>query len=105
MVALAFKPNPEGKPYVCHLDDDKTNSHVDNLMWGTATDNMRHMVEHGRAMFGELGALAKVSEGEVRVIREVYANERVSQMELARAFGIDQTSVSDIVLKKTWRHL
>ena len=48
LVAEAFVPNPNNLPIVRHLDDNPKNNHVDNLAWGTQTDNMRDCVKHGR---------------------------------------------------------
>lgn len=40
-------PRPEG--LVCrHLDGDPTNNHVENLQWGTMSENGHDMVKHGR---------------------------------------------------------
>lgn len=38
-VALAFIPNPEHKPEVHHIDKDKRNNCVENLMWVTRKEH------------------------------------------------------------------
>lgn len=43
LVALAYIPNPESKPCVCHKDNNPLNNHVDNLYWGTQAENMSQM--------------------------------------------------------------
>ncbi|MCB1288289.1 MAG: NUMOD4 motif-containing HNH endonuclease [Mycobacterium sp.] len=39
-------PAPEGH-IACHWDDDKTNNHLDNLRWGTYSDNARDTLRNG----------------------------------------------------------
>ena len=41
LVSLAWVPNPEGKKYVCHGKDDRTDFRIENLKWGTHSENMR----------------------------------------------------------------
>lgn len=42
LTAIAFIPNPNNLPEVNHLDENKTNSNVDNLEWCTGKYNMNY---------------------------------------------------------------
>lgn len=48
-VAKAFIPNPNNYPIVRHLNDDPNDNSVRNLAWGTQSDNICDMLNHGRA--------------------------------------------------------
>lgn len=48
LVALAFIPNPENKPFVNHIDNDASNNNVQNLEWVTHSENMIHAEKQGR---------------------------------------------------------
>ena len=59
LVADGFIPNPEGKPYVDHINTDKSNNCVENLRWVTAKENAgneltrKHMSEKHADIRGE----------------------------------------------------
>lgn len=48
LVAEAFIPNPENKPYVNHIDNNGENNSVSNLEWCTHSENMLHSHKQGR---------------------------------------------------------
>lgn len=48
LVALAFLPNPENKPFVNHKDGVKSNCVLSNLEWATVSENTQHYYDHLR---------------------------------------------------------
>lgn len=46
-VAEAYIPNPNNYPIVMHLDNDKTNNCVENLKWGTISENTKQAFDDG----------------------------------------------------------
>ena len=54
---------------------------------------------------GERNGHAKLTEELVRGVRAAYAAGGVTQRELAAHFGVSQMTVSDLVTRRTWKHV
>ena len=43
LLGLAFIPNPENKPCIDHIDENKSNNHLSNLRWATYAENQQNI--------------------------------------------------------------
>lgn len=89
LVALAYIPNPNDLPIVCHKDNNPTNNHVDNLYWGTQSDNMKQMVLDGRQR------KSKIAKHKPTVLK--LHNQGFSVKEIVSTIGISDTSVRRLI--------
>lgn len=48
VVAIAFIPNPQNKPEINHIDNNRLNNRVDNLEWVTHEENVKWCAIQGR---------------------------------------------------------
>ena len=56
-------------------------------------------------MVGENHACAKLSNSDVFEIRRIYAIGETTQCQLSNKFGVPQTQISNIILRKSWSHI
>ena len=106
LVAIAFIPNPEGKPEVNHIDGNKANFQISNLEWVTRSENEKHSLRIGLRVLpvsrGENHARAKVTEAQVRAARETYDRGGVSVAAIARGLGLCWNSTRALLSGKNW---
>lgn len=85
LVAQAFLPNPENKPFVNHINGKKDDPRLVNLNWSTNKENAQHAVETG---------LNKSGKG---VIQYDMNNNKIaeykSQSEASRKTGINRSRI------------
>ena len=93
LVAQAFIPNPEGKPFINHIDGNKTNNRVENLEWVIKEENERHARKTG--LHDEDMKKRRIS---IIAINATGQTERFESMaEASKALGINQGNISKAI--------
>lgn len=108
LMRIFVGPCPAGHE-VCHRDDDKTNNSLDNLYYGTHSQNIRDAVRNGHMKQGrgEKNPAAKLTTEKVRVLKARAAQgfKRGDQGRYAREIGISQQQLCDILKGRSWTHV
>lgn len=104
LVALVFiGPPPDGHG-VRHLDGDRSNPRLSNLVYSTQKVNLADRLIHGTHNRGERHAMAKIVEADVLEIRRRAAlGER--HADIGHDYDLTQSGVWRIVRRKTWPHI
>ncbi len=89
---------------VCHHCDNRICINPTHLFLGTVKDNADDMVAKGRSNRGEKNYNAKLSEKDVLDIRRALS-AGYAMRELALRYGVLTSSIKNIAIGKSWRHL
>lgn len=107
---------------VLHRCDTPACVNPEHLFLGTHTDNMADMVQKRRQyrtaprpsipgattgsvwIRGSKNGNARLTDEKVVELRALHG-EGWTQRELAERFGMDQTTISDVARRKTWKHI
>jgi hypothetical protein len=88
---------------VCHQCDVRACVNPEHLFLGTAADNVADMRVKGRCRLGERHGSAKLTLAQVQEIKVLLGEERMYMSEIARQFGVSQTTIRAIRTGKTWK--
>lgn len=122
LVALAFLPNPNKKPFVNHIDGNKLNNSLSNLEWCTVQENNAHARLTGlhkqaaghkikyqskatkAIALANLKDKSKLTPEQVRYVRKVFVkrSKEFSATALAKQFGTSVAAMCKIVNRQTY---
>lgn len=119
---LTYGDIPKGL-CVCHHCDNKPCCRPDHLFLGTIADNNKDMVKKGRCKSrglpgrkintinlprGEKHHNSKLTNNQIKQIRQKYADSKIHKGNLAKQYGITYSTLWRICTKKpsrTWKHI
>jgi len=109
LVAAAFiGPRPPGLD-VRHGPAGTGDDSAQNLSYGTRAQNEQDKKRDGtfihRSLSGEEHGMAKLTEQDVRFIRQRLADRSATQVALAAEYGVTQANISLIKTRKKWNHV
>lgn len=100
---LTGNPLPDDKNG-CHACDNRLCVRPSHIFPGTQQENMDDAKAKGRVHRGENVHTSKLSEDDVRQIRERYVPFVCTQQMLADEFGVDRSMIGYITRGKNWSH-
>ena len=97
LVLLTYVGNPPDGYECRHLDGNPTNNQLDNLCWGTSSENGADRTLHGTAS-------KKLTIPIVKLIKDLF-NRGFSNYELAHIFNVARCTINRIRLGHIWKNI
>jgi hypothetical protein len=100
---LAYGAIPD-QMHVCHKCDVRACCNPSHLFVGTPADNQRDCAQKKRKPHGVNHGRSVLDDDKVRQIRRLHADGHTMKA-IGLQFGIDNTTVKQVVSRRTWRHV
>lgn len=106
LVAYAFIPNPNNYPVAMHKNNIKTDNRVENLKWGTHSDNSKDAHKDGLVNYKPLRCRINMGDFTNKKLtkKQVIAifNSKENRIILEKRYNISQSAITCIKNGKTW---
>jgi len=90
----------------CHICDNPGCCNPKHVYPGTHSQNNKDAFRRGRrSLKGDLSPSRKLTSKQVLTIRRKYSSGEYTQSKLADQYGVDHTTISCIIRRKSWSHI
>jgi DNA invertase Pin-like site-specific DNA recombinase len=90
--------------YVCHACDNVACVNPNHLFLGTQKQNLQDMASKGRSTWGEKNPMAKLTEEQVKEIKQGFAAGK-TDTEIAKQFSMSRQGINNIRNNKLWSYI
>jgi hypothetical protein len=101
----AHGPCPPGMQVAHNVGCPRDCFNPRHLRWDTVKGNLADRVADGTLRRGVSHPRAKLTERQVKQIRRRYAKGGITMTQLAEQYGLEKSSVRNLIRRKTWKHL
>lgn len=84
-----------------HLNGKRQDNRLENLKWGTKSENQQDRVLHGTTNRGR--GNAKLTSVQVSEIRQLLMSSKYTHRSIAAMFGVCESTITDINIGRRWR--
>jgi len=105
LVLVAFRGNrPKGFD-ASHINGNRSDNRIENLIWESKKDNIARKVEHGTSNRGDKCGQAKLTNSQARKIRRLRFEENIQLKDLSLVFRVSISSISNVINYKTFKYV
>jgi len=94
-----------GDLVVCHHCDNPTCVRIDHLFLGTQQENIDDKVSKNRQAKGIAHGSAKLTDKEVKEIRELFASGNYTEEQLSNLYKVHNRTICCLIQRITWKHI
>jgi len=102
MLEVFVGPCPIGK-VACHRNDIRQDNRLENLYWGTPTQNIHDRRKNSHLNEGEHHGMSKLTDEQVKYI--ISMKGKKTQAKLAQELGVHPNTVFYIQKGYAWKHI
>ena len=104
LVLSAFTGIKQQDLEASHIDGNKFNNNLDNLVWETRLQNEQRKTEHGTRPLGASNHFHRFTEQDVISMRKMRIAGK-TLMEISTIYSTSETEVSLICRRLIWKHI
>lgn len=105
LIAEVFLGASEIKRHVLHINGNSRDNRLANLKYGTQIENYADMIRHKTAPIGERNGQAVFTEEDIYQIKVIGSWNKFFRKDIGRLFGTDESTISQILTGKRWKHV